>query len=82
VTSGTAGTERRGPFDVDTDRSLGAIRLEWGDGYVACYDSTEGIEGGRWRAWRLDDGGTMLTEETPDELSAALRADWGARSAG
>jgi hypothetical protein len=78
VTGGTAGT-RRGPFDVDQDRALDALRLEWGSAYAVCYDSAPGIKD-RWRAWRLDGDETMLAGETPDELAAAIRADWATRS--
>jgi len=66
----------RGVFDVDVDRSLEALRGTWGDGYAVCYDGTAGITR-RWRAWRLGGGGTMLAGSTPDELGAAVRADWG-----
>ncbi|HEY6316246.1 MAG TPA: hypothetical protein VIY52_36305 [Streptosporangiaceae bacterium] len=74
------GEPHRGASDVDVDRALDALRGTWGGAYAVGYDSTTGISGGRWRAWRLGGGG-MVTGETPDELATAIRADWGARSA-
>ena len=68
-------TGRRGVFDADLDRALEALRGTWGDAYAICYDGTAGITP-RWRAWRLGDGGGMLVGSTPDELAAAIRADW------
>jgi hypothetical protein len=75
VTGGTAGT-RRGPFDVDTDRALEALRLEW----AAEYDT--GFADGAYHAARIDGTGDLLTGQTPNELAAAIRADWAARDAG
>jgi hypothetical protein len=65
-------TGRRGAFGVDTDRALDALRLEWGD----IYDT--GFADRAFRAARIDGTGDLLTGETPDELAAAIRADWGA----
>jgi hypothetical protein len=75
VTGGTVG-KARSPFDVDTDRALGALRLAWGD----VYDT--GFADGAYRAARIDGTGDLLTGRTPDELAAAIQADWGARNAG
>ena len=72
---------RRGVFDVDTGRALEALRMTWGNAYAVCFDGAVGIGGAQWQAWRLDDHGIRLTGSTPDELDAAIRADWGARSA-
>lgn len=67
---------RRGPFDVDTDRALEALRMAWGDVYAVSFDDAIGIGGGRWQAWRLGGDGSRLAGATPDELNAAIRADW------
>jgi hypothetical protein len=74
VTGGTAGTARPGPFDVDQNRALDALRLAWSD----VYDT--GFADGAYRAARIDGTGDLLTGQTPDELNAAIRADWNARS--
>jgi hypothetical protein len=68
---------RRDPFDVDEERALDALRLAWGDAHVVCFDDAIGVGGARWRAWRLDGGGTAIAGTTPDELNAAIRTDWG-----
>ena len=68
MTGGTA----RGPFAVDTGRALEALRLEW----AAEYDA--GFADGAYRAARIDGTGDLLTGQTPDELAAAIRADWAA----
>lgn len=61
----------RAPFGVDPDRVLEALRLEWGGTYdVGFADRTY------WAA-RLDGTGDLLRGATPDELGAAIRADWG-----
>jgi hypothetical protein len=67
----TAGLGRRGPFDVDQDRAIEVLRMTWGDMYDV------GFADGAWRAARLDGSGVLLTGQTPDELAAAIRADWG-----
>ena len=69
-------TGRGGPFEVDVDKALEALRGDWGDTYVICYDPAASS---RWQAWRLDSIGVMVAGDTPDELDAAIRADWGAR---
>ena len=68
-------TGRGGVFDVDQDRAIEALRVTRGDTYDI------GFADGAWHAARLDGAGTLLTGRTPDELAAAIRADWGARSA-
>lgn len=70
----TAGLGRRGPFDVDQDRAIDALRLEWGEAYDV------GFASGAWRAARLDGSRVLLSGHTPDELAASIRAGWGARS--
>lgn len=74
MTGGTAGTARPGPFDVDQDRALDALRLAWGD---IC---DPGFADGAHRAARIDGTGDLLTGQMPDELNAAIQADWNARS--
>jgi hypothetical protein len=66
---------KRGPFDVDLDRAADALRLAWGEAYDI------GFADGAWRAARLDGTGALLTGQVPDDLAAALRADWGVWSA-
>ena len=63
-------------FSVETDRALEALRLDWGDVYAVCFDDAVGIGGGRWQAWQLDGGQTRLAGSTPDELNAAIGANW------
>lgn len=70
--AGAAGT-RRDVFGVDTDRAIEALRLAWGTAYDL------GFADGAWHACRLDGDGTLITGTTPDELNAAIRADWTAR---
>ncbi len=66
-----AGGEQRGVFDVDEDRALDALALAWGDAYEIY------IVDGQWHAWRQGAGDQdVLTGSTPDELNAAVRADW------
>jgi hypothetical protein len=65
---------RRGVFDVDEDRALAALLLTWGDLYEIH------VTGGQWQAWHKDAvPEDMLDGETPDELAAAIRADWARR---
>jgi hypothetical protein len=70
-----AASPRCGPFDVDKEQALDALRLTWGGSYTVAFDEGPGGDRPRWRAWRGGDGGTMLTGTTPDELNAAIRAD-------
>jgi hypothetical protein len=67
--AGAAG-ERRGVFDVDEERVIEALRLAWGEAYDI------GFADGAWRALRLDGHGLLVTGQTPDELNAAIRADF------
>jgi hypothetical protein len=60
-----------GAFNRDPDRAAGVLRLSW-----TGYDI--GFADGAWRAARLDGTGDLLTGTTPDELNAAIRADWSA----
>lgn len=69
------GSPRRGVFDVDDDRALDALALAWGDAYEIY------VVGGQWQAWRDGAGDEdVLTGSTPDELNAAIRADWARES--
>jgi hypothetical protein len=70
-----ADSQRPGVFTVDTDRALEALRVTWGNACAVCFDDAIGI-GGRWQAWRLGGHGARLAGATPDELNAAIRADW------
>ena len=76
ASTGAAGRQRRGVFEVDEERALEALRLGWGDAYAVCFDDSIGPDGPRWRAWRLAGQGTALAGRTPDELAAAIQADW------
>lgn len=69
-----AGAARRGAFAVDERRAAEALRLAWGQAYDI------GFADRAWRACRLDGTGTVLAGMTPDELNAAIRADWARRS--
>lgn len=62
---------RRGPLTTVEERDLEAIRFSWPE-----YDV--GYSRGRFLACRLT-GGDLLTGATPDELAAAILADWGTR---
>jgi hypothetical protein len=73
VTGGTAEKADRGPFQIDVDRALEALRLEW----AAEYDV--GFADDAYHAARIKGAGDLLTGQTPDELAAAIRADWGTR---
>ena len=70
-----AASLHRGPFEVDEERALDALRLAWGDAYAVCFDDAIEMGGGRWQAWRLGSR-TRITGTTPDEPNAAIRADW------
>jgi hypothetical protein len=62
---------RRGVFDIDEDRALDAVALAWGAAYEIY------VIDGQWQAWRESAGEEdVLTGSTPDELNAAIRADW------
>lgn len=63
-------------FAVDQDRALWALRARLGH----LFDI--GRADGRWWAVRLAAGGEPLDADTPDELAAAMEADWASWSAG
>ena len=62
------GGEQRGVFDVDEDQALDAMALAWGDAYEIY------VVDGPWREGAGDED--VLTGSSPDELNAAIRADW------
>ena len=49
--------------------ALDALRLHWGEAYEIT------VEGGLWRAWRLDRIGGAVEAHTPEELRQAIAAD-------
>ena len=71
-----AATASRGPFDVDGERALDALRVTWSGSYTVAFDDAPGAGRPRWRAWPLGDRETMLTGSTPDELDRAIRRHW------
>jgi hypothetical protein len=76
-TSGHAGPQRRGVFDVDEEKALDALELAWAG---TCDEI--GVYDGRWYAHRKGSpDGDAVTGATPDELHANLQADAGRRSA-
>ena len=81
IMGGPAGNgQGPGVFTVDTGRALEALRVTWGSSYAVCFDDAIGIGGDRWQAWRIGGHGTRLAGATPDELDAAIRADWASGS--
>jgi hypothetical protein len=74
VTGGTARTSRPGPSDSGQVRALDVLRLAWGE----VYDT--GFADSAYRAARIEGTGDLLTGQTPEELNAAIRAEWNARS--
>lgn len=58
---------------VDEQTVLADLARAWGAVYRTSRDSD-----GKWRASRKDGTGEPLAGATPDDLTAALRADWGA----
>jgi hypothetical protein len=71
--AGTNDPKRRGVFDVDEDRAIGALRMTWGDAYDIGYEHP------RWVASSRDRERRVVAAETPDGLNLAIRADWAAR---
>ncbi len=50
--------------------ALAGLEFDWGSAYVIGHD------GGCWQAGRRDSMGHLLTARDPDELRAAIRADY------
>jgi hypothetical protein len=69
----TAEGTRGSVFGMDTDRAIEALHLAWGTAYDL------GFADGAWHGCRLHGNGPLITDTTPDELNAAIRADWTAR---
>jgi hypothetical protein len=67
--------QRRDVFAVDVGKALEALMLAWG----AAYDIR--FQDGRYAASRWDAPWDEITGETPDELTARMRADWAHESA-
>jgi hypothetical protein len=81
IMGGPAGDgQRPGAFTVDAGRALEALRLTWGSSYAVCFDDAIELGGERWQAWRIGGHSDRLAGATPDELNAAIRADWARRS--
>ncbi len=69
-----AGHERR-PAARGVRRRRGPGARRAGAGVGAAYEVY--VVGGQWQAWRQNAGDEdVLTGSTPDELNAAIRADW------
>ena len=66
----TADLQPHDPFTVDTERTLDALRADWGAAYEIGYSDN------RWVARRKDGAGEPLRGLTPDDLAVAMRADW------
>jgi hypothetical protein len=56
-----------GVFDVDQDRAIEALRMEWGDAYSITYESGAYVACGK--------DGRVLTGAIPDQLTRDLCAD-------
>ena len=66
----TAGLQLHEPLTLDERDTLKTLSARWGAVYRVSYD------GHRWRASRKDGTGDTLRGFTPDDLEAAIRADW------
>jgi hypothetical protein len=53
------------------EQELAALQWNWGEAYLIGYDEDHG-----WWASRRDQIGGLLAESGPDELAAAIRADY------
>jgi hypothetical protein len=63
--------EHRGPFAVDTELALAALRFSWGPAYRVT------ARGGQWQARRRNGPGEELEADLPDGLVKLLLQDWG-----
>ena len=66
----TGGMRTCDPLTADTTATLEALSADWGAVYEVGYADS------RWLASRKDGTGETLRGKTPDDLMAALRADW------
>jgi hypothetical protein len=53
------------------EHELAALQWNWGEAYLIGVDDEHG-----WWASRRDQIGGLITESGPDELAAAIRADY------
>ena len=53
------------------EQDLAALQWHWGEAYLIGCDDEHG-----WWASRRDQIGGLITEHGPDELTAAIRADY------
>ena len=65
-----AASEQRDPFAVDECRALAELELAWADGGYHGFSADVGT----WCA--ISSSGEILTGDTPDALSQAIRAHW------
>ncbi len=61
---------QRGVFDVDEDAALAELERAWAYGGYHAFST----DGGTWCA--VSRAGEVLTGDTPDALSRAIRAHW------
>jgi hypothetical protein len=53
------------------EQELAALQWNWGEAYLIGYDDEHG-----WWASRRDQIGGLMTGDSPDDLAAAIRADY------
>jgi hypothetical protein len=53
------------------EHELAALQWNWGEAYLIGYDDDHG-----WWASRRDQIGGLITGDSPDELTAQIRADY------
>lgn len=66
-------SREHGFAEMAVDQALELLRQIDPRHYVITYDELLAEE--PWRAWRLDRIGRVISASTPDELSAAIKAD-------
>ncbi len=74
ATAAPASRGTRAVSGARPDRAAEALQLAWGQAYDI------GFAYGAWHACRLAGDAYLITATRPDELNAAIRADWQARS--
>jgi hypothetical protein len=75
MTSDSEAAVRGAPASGAGEAALDALRLDYGHVYLIGCDDTHG-----WWASRRGVVGVYLTGSTPDELRAAVAADYGPRA--